>query len=196
MKDKNRIDDGMREALRQPFPDEALSQHPTKKYLTTIKAMYITERLNDVFGLGRWRIDHLITHIDEENIVVEGVFDSLDYEVSVSKQYGGSEIMSKQALGDAYKSAVTDCQSKVASLLEVGIDVFKGLVIPGKSATIKDSNEKVEWLTDEQYKKALGGTIVQIKAVINKYSGKNEKGTTFRMKKEFNEGLTHQIARL
>ena len=33
--------------LDAPLPAEAVSPHPTKNYLSTIKAIYVTERLND-----------------------------------------------------------------------------------------------------------------------------------------------------
>ena len=42
----------MREALRVPLPTGAVSKHPTKTFLSSIKAIYVTERLNDVFGVG------------------------------------------------------------------------------------------------------------------------------------------------
>ena len=45
----------MREKLRQPLPAEAISRHPTKTFLSSIKAIYVIERLNDVFGVGAWR---------------------------------------------------------------------------------------------------------------------------------------------
>jgi hypothetical protein len=37
--------------LKKPLPQEAISQHPTKSYISSIKAIYVTERLNDVFGV-------------------------------------------------------------------------------------------------------------------------------------------------
>ena len=36
----------MREVLRMPLPTGAVSKHPTKTFLSSIKAIYITERLN------------------------------------------------------------------------------------------------------------------------------------------------------
>ncbi len=54
-----KITEEMRQKLRAPLPKEALSQHPTKTFLTSIKAIYVEERLNDVFGVGSWT-----THVD------------------------------------------------------------------------------------------------------------------------------------
>lgn len=42
------------ELLKSPLPAEAIKQHPTKTYLSSIKAIYVTERMNDVFGVGQW----------------------------------------------------------------------------------------------------------------------------------------------
>jgi len=39
------------ELLKKPLPKEAVSPHPTKAYLSSIKAIYVTERFNDVFGV-------------------------------------------------------------------------------------------------------------------------------------------------
>ncbi len=37
------------EKLKEPLPQEAVTQHPTKTYLSSIKAIYVTERFNEVF---------------------------------------------------------------------------------------------------------------------------------------------------
>ena len=124
----------MREALNAPMPAEAIKPHPTKTYLSTIKAIYIVERLNDVFGLGRW---DLITEIEDKSenyILMRGKLMFLDYDVALPFQYGGHQTTGKGIeLADGYKSAVTDCLSKCASYLEIGLDVFKGKV-NGKSS--------------------------------------------------------------
>ncbi len=49
------------ELLQKPLPPEALKAHPTKKDssgtpMTTIKAIYVIDRLNDVFGIGKWQL--------------------------------------------------------------------------------------------------------------------------------------------
>ncbi len=43
-------------ALCAPLPAEAISQHPTKTYLSSIKGIYVTERFNEVFGVGKWTV--------------------------------------------------------------------------------------------------------------------------------------------
>lgn len=130
MTEKKPVTQAMRNELRKGFPDAAYSFLAHKPEFTTLKAMYITERLNDVFGLGRWTIEFNIVEKTAENIVLQGEFISYDYDIHVPKQFGGHSLNRKgMELADAYKSAVTDCQSKIVSYLEIGIDMFKGLII-------------------------------------------------------------------
>lgn len=153
MKEKKIIDADMRGALRAPFPDEAYSGHPTKTFLTVLKAMYVTERLNDVFGLGRWTVEHEIIERTEDYVLIQSEFHSLDYDVSVPKQYGGHKTTGKNTeIADGYKSALTDSISKIASYLEIGIDMFKGKVNK-KAAPKNDPNDKRPWLNKSDGKR-------------------------------------------
>lgn len=121
--------------LTEPFPKEAYTVlYRTGKELTSIKAQYIVERLNEVFGLGGWRFDG---EWKEEN---DGIlfFGELTYSIEDSKGEirsfstglipGFSDGGKDKDRGDAYKGARTDALSKAASQLGVGNDVFKGLV--------------------------------------------------------------------
>ena len=92
--------------------------------------MYVTERLNDVFGVGRWTIEVEIIERTNDYVLVQGEFHALDYDVAVPKQFGGHQTTGKNVeIADGFKSALTDCQSKIASYLEIGIDMFKGLIV-------------------------------------------------------------------
>ena len=133
-----KIDEATREKLRAPMPDEAIKQHPTKTFLSTIKAIYITERLNDVFGIGGWGFDHEIISDEPDYVTICGAISIIDTDaqkptMQTPFQYGGHKKTGKNTEpADGYKSAVTDCISKCASYLEIGIDVFKGLADPPK----------------------------------------------------------------
>ena len=119
----------MRKALNSPLPSEAITKHPTKTYLSSIKAIYVTERLNDVFGVGAWR-----TKVEKESVnnngmvVVKLIFEIPEYGV-YHESYGGNDNGGENNknfdLGDAYKGAATDALTKICSFLEIGIDVFK-----------------------------------------------------------------------
>lgn len=118
----------MREQLRKPLPKEAISQHPTKTFLSTIKAIYVVERLNDVFGVGNWKTKtEVITTKESEKkspmVIVKSVLTINDYDIEI-EAFGGND---NADLGDAYKGAATDALTKIGSYLEIGIDVFKGL---------------------------------------------------------------------
>src|SRR5581483_4346707 len=42
------------EQLKRPLPPEAITANPTKPGLSSVKVIYIVERLNEVFGLNGW----------------------------------------------------------------------------------------------------------------------------------------------
>ncbi len=120
----------MRDKLREPLPKEAVKQHPTKTFLSSIKAIYVTERLNDVFGIGSWhlKVNH-ITTTEKSMVVVKVEFSIPKYDIYF-ECYGGNDNGGENSknfdLGDAYKGATTDAITKIGSYLEIGIDVFKG----------------------------------------------------------------------
>ena len=121
----------MREALRMPLPVGAVTKHPTKTFLSSIKAIYVTERLNDVFGVGSWQIKvNHVTTTERSMVVVKVEFSIPEYGIYF-ECYGGNDNGGENSknfdLGDAYKGATTDALTKIGSYLEIGIDVFKGL---------------------------------------------------------------------
>lgn len=123
------IDATQQAALLCPLPAEAVSPHPTKKFLSTIKSIYVTERLNEVFGTGAWRIETEIVEKQERMVVVKLKFSIPDYGIYY-ECYGGND---NSDLGDAYKGATTDAITKVASWLGIGSDVFKGKYSNGQA---------------------------------------------------------------
>ena len=80
-------------ALRAPFPAEALSADTSRGFeLTSIKAAYVIERLNDVFGICGvgWRCVHApfesIITADERTEILTEV--ALQYRLSIDEQRG------------------------------------------------------------------------------------------------------------
>ena len=104
------------------LPDEAVSQHPTKKFLSSIKSIYVTERLNEVFGVGSWRVETEIVERSERMVVVKLRFSIPEYGIYY-ECFGGND---NADLGDACKGATTDALTKVCSWLGIGAEVFKG----------------------------------------------------------------------
>jgi len=116
--------------LKSPLPQEAITQHPTKTYLSSIKAIYVTERLNDVFGVGAWQIKtNHITTAEKGMVVVKVEFSVPNYGIYY-ESFGGNDNGGGSTknfdLGDAHKGATTDAITKIGSYLGIGIDVFKG----------------------------------------------------------------------
>ncbi len=166
MENKKRITEDIRKKLRAPFPKEALSEIESKPYLTAIKAMYIIERLNDVFGIGRWNLTHEVIKEQSGQVLIKGQLELLDYYCVIPEQYGSHKIEGKGVeLADGYKSAITDCLTKSASYLEIGIDVFKGKIKFEAKSKINDDldpdgNEK-KWLNEKDIKIAVKRAILK-----------------------------------
>ena len=139
---KEQITEEQKKKLNEPLPKEAVAPHPTKGYLSTIKAIYVVERLNEVFGLGGWKIEnHFVekvtkviktstTSSEKTMVVVKSKFtvteviENVSYKRIYVESYGGND---NDDLGDAYKGACTDALTKIGSYLGIGMDVFKGL---------------------------------------------------------------------
>jgi hypothetical protein len=150
--------------LKAPFPEEALRADTSRGFeLTSIKAAYVIERLNEAFGpcgIG-WRYVHspfedVPTDNGRLEVVTEVAFQYrlADEEAGCGRvtwaddwQYDTGHGWSEPILAcggkgpgrggapytDARKSAVTDGLTKAASMIGVGRDVFKGLVLVGGS---------------------------------------------------------------
>jgi len=122
------------DALATPLPPEAIAPHPTKTYLSTIKAIYVVERLNQVFGIGGWFQRNEVVEISSEVVagdgkrypnkmkVVHSFFEVPEYGIKLDN-FGGNDNVDE---GDAFKGAATDALTKMASFLGVGMDVYKG----------------------------------------------------------------------
>lgn len=110
--------------LNQPLPDSAITPHPSKSYLSSIKTIYQIERLNQVFGLGGWTAKSEIIENDPAGgmIVMRVTLQVPAYGIEL-EQYGGND---NEDRGDAYKGAFTDALGKLCGYLGIGIDVYKG----------------------------------------------------------------------
>ena len=174
----------LKKELSNPLPAMAISQHPTKTYLSSIKAIYVTERLNDVFGIGKWqtRVEEVVRG-DKGMVVVKVTLTIPDYDIYY-ESYGGNDNGGENSknfdLGDAYKGATTDALTKIGSFLEIGIDVFKGKIKNTPAV-------ELPWLSDKQFdemKKAItDGKKDAVKAAMDKY----------RIKKDFREELEKML---
>lgn len=145
-------------ALKRPLPKEALKPHPTKSFLTTINAIYVTERLNEVFGIGAWQTRCEVVSNTDKMVVVKTIFAVPTYGIYY-ECFGGNDNIDK---GDAHKGAVTDAITKVGSWLGIGADVWKNKPSSAKSATTQQQAEPTAQPRAEERKKK-GLTLEQVK---------------------------------
>lgn len=158
-----RLPSVMREKLNKALPAESIGRHPSMSFLSTIKSIYVTERLNDVFGSGGWDLETEIVKeerlvhnvkgkdVDYDHVIVCGRLYFREFDLYGPIQFGGHDDKTLMAV-NAYKGAITDCLSKCASLLEIGIQVFKGNPddrTPGNKSKRLDENAPKKVISEE-----------------------------------------------
>lgn len=123
------------DVLMRPLPKEALKKHPSRSYLTTINPIYVTDRLNEAFGVGGWHFTPEVVEDDTnpKMIIVRGTLTADKHGIKVI-QFGGND---NDDRGDAYKGASTDALTKCASYLGVGAEVWRN----GKPAEVELTKE-------------------------------------------------------
>lgn len=128
----------IQDILKKPLPAEAIGKHPRIEGLSSIKAAFVLERLNEAFGTGGW--DDSATIIDrstrtevwgagtpkEKTVTLHVATVQLFFTVEKyglhKENFGGSDNVD---LGDALKGARTDALTKIASELGVGLEIYK-----------------------------------------------------------------------
>jgi hypothetical protein len=138
--------DLMDKALKADFPPEALSQDVSRGFaLTSIKAAYIVERLNDVFGIFGWSYTFApFEMIGEEICTIVHLQISVGDLTRTISQSGGKKPATKGGcpMTDARKSAITDGLTKCASVLGIGHRIFKGQQDATPSNAPKDTGSQ------------------------------------------------------
>lgn len=114
--------------LTAEFGPEALSKDSSRGFdLTSIKAQYIVERLNEVLGVDGWSATYDFKPQDDKSVVSVCTLTAQIGDKEVTRMaVGGAN--SKKLIADTFKSAMTDSLGKAASHLGIGNSVFKGLV--------------------------------------------------------------------
>tara|TARA_R100001443_G_scaffold89011_2_gene95417 strand:- start:51 stop:680 length:630 start_codon:yes stop_codon:yes gene_type:complete len=135
---KTKDEKRLTEILTRPLPKDALKKHPSRSYLTTINPIYVTDRLNEAFGVGGWNFNPEI--IDDDTnpkmVIIRGTLTADKHSIKVV-QFGGND---NDDRGDAYKGASTDALTKCASYLGIGAEVWRN----GKPAemVVSEDDEK------------------------------------------------------
>ncbi len=125
---KEEIPQYVLDILNKPLPAEAIKKHPAKTFLSTIKPIYVIDRLNEAFGVGGWFADYQIIDNSKADIIVKGYLFVPKYSISLTN-FGGNDNGGSASKnfdqGDAYKGACTDALTKMASYLGIGAHVWR-----------------------------------------------------------------------
>lgn len=156
--------------LNQPLPADALKPHPSRKYLSVINAIYVTERLNQVFGVGAWQIRTEFVTMQGKMVVTKTTFDIPDYGIHY-ECYGGND---NADLGDAYKGSTTDAITKVGSYLGIGAHVWKNNPYPTQQpqptkAELKRYIDNCKTLEDIADLNAMWGNLIKADPMLAQY---------------------------
>lgn len=150
--------------LKLPIDPAAVSMSP--RGFSSIKSIYITERLNQAFGLGRWFVHDTVVQVQPSTViikklgaeevevtvpgfvVIKATLELADYPWFRASAYGGNN---NEDLGDAYKGAVTDAISKMCAVyLGIAADVFKGPIkTEDQPLTPKQESERTAKMIEE-----------------------------------------------
>ena len=162
--------DKIKQELLEPLPSEALKQHPTRKYLTTINSIYVIERLNNVFGLDGWKAKYEVVFQDDSWVVAKCFLTAGEIAV---EQYGGNDNVD---IGDRFKGACTDALTKCASYIGVGSHVWKNeKVAPVRKQPVrKPSVEMMSKVQIDTIKGLIEHQSDDIKAKTNTWLGKQQ----------------------
>jgi hypothetical protein len=142
--------------IAEPLPPEAIAAHPRMAGLSTIKGIFVTERLNQVFGVGAWVVKtdlsspittvHTTTNAGRERIEYTAVAKTIFTVPAHDIHYECIASSTNSDPGDAAKGATTDAITKIASWIGIGIDVYKGkhgAAPKPANANLLDLNDKL-----------------------------------------------------
>lgn len=134
------------EKLRAPFDLKCYSVDSSRGFdLTSLKAHYISIRLNEVVGLDGWEFSGHFEEMGEEFVFHGRLKIEVGDQVVIREGVGSCKKTPKKSAGDVLKSARTDSLSKTASLVGIAEDAFCGLINPKdvKSASGKLKQQQV-----------------------------------------------------
>ena len=107
--------------LNRPLPKAALKEMPHKQGMTAITPIYVTDRMNEAFGIGGWQFEPEVINDADKMVIVRGVLTIPSINARIV-QYGGNDNRDR---GDSYKGAATDALTKCCSYLGVGAHVWR-----------------------------------------------------------------------
>jgi len=138
------------EILNRDLPAAALKPLAHKQGMTAITPIYVTDRMNEAFGLGGWQFEPEVINDSDKMVIVRGVLTIPSINARIV-QFGGNDNRDR---GDAYKGAATDALTKCCSYLGVGAHVWRNNE-PSEVAAATNSSSKKEFKHVAELEKAL-----------------------------------------
>lgn len=116
--------------LNAPLPAWAVKPNPVNSRMSTIDAMAVVDRLNEVFGVGGWIFEVEYLGIEPTKMgtkeafagMCKGTLKIMSQQIHL-EQFGGSTNMDR---GDALKGSATDALTKMSSYLGIGASIYRG----------------------------------------------------------------------
>ena len=109
------------EILNRDLPSAALKLLAHKPGMTAITPIYVTDRMNEAFGIGGWQFEPEVINDSDKMVIMRGVLTIPSINARIV-QFGGNDNRDR---GDAYKGAATDALTKCCSYLGVGAHVWR-----------------------------------------------------------------------
>ncbi|HET7152814.1 MAG TPA: hypothetical protein VFJ29_03540 [Candidatus Kapabacteria bacterium] len=160
--------------MKKPLPQEAVKQNPAMPHLSSMKVIYIVERLNDVFGLGGWYVNNEVVENSSRMIVIKSTFHAPEFGITIPDIFGGNDNADR---GDAYKGACTDALSKIASYLYIGMDVYKGYAEKAEARALAKRTEKkatAKDLVKDDAQKKEQQEVIRLRKTIESFANTND----------------------
>jgi len=115
------------EVLEREFPPEKIKQRkgPGGKTLDYVETHEVIARLNEAFDYC-WSFEIEQQRTDENEAIVLGRLTVYDGDRIITKmQFGSNQIRQGMAIGDALKAAASDAIKKCATLLGIGLHLYR-----------------------------------------------------------------------
>lgn len=130
----------------EDFESSAMSIDSSRGFdLTSVKAQYVVERLNQVCGFDGWNHSSAIPGTgyqlteDGKGVLYFGQL-LIDNGVRCIARQSVGYALIKKNVGDAYKAAKTDSLSKCASMIGIANEVYKGNVSLSAKVPLKTAS--------------------------------------------------------
>ena len=117
----------LKSILDREFQPEQIKYRPGRggKQLSYIETASVISRLNEAFN-HQWSWEIINSNIQDDQVIVNGRLTvSIDGKDINKDAYGGQLIQKGSVIGDEYKAASSDALKKAATLLGIGLHLYR-----------------------------------------------------------------------